>query len=73
MPQSAIRRPRLKDAGTEYYYRRPLGLRETLSAIGVGIGAGLLAFYVVRVLMQRTPLRGPSALDRAGRERTVRP
>lgn len=41
----------------EYYYRRPLTPRELLPAVGVGIGAGLIAFYVARVLLQRTPLR----------------
>lgn len=48
-------RPRLVDA--EYSYRRPLRLREMLPALGVAIGAGLFAFYVARLLLQRTPLR----------------
>ena len=41
---------------TDYYYRRPLTLREHLPAIGVAVGAGLAAFYVARLLIQRTPL-----------------
>lgn len=41
----------------EYTYRRTLGVREILPAIAVGIGAGLLGFYVARLLLQRTPLR----------------
>ena len=40
----------------EYYYRRPLRLHELLPAIGVAVGAGLFAFYVTRILLQRTPL-----------------
>ena len=49
--------PRRRDAYANYYYRRPLGVRELLPAIGVAIGAGLFAFYVTRLLLQRTPLR----------------
>jgi hypothetical protein len=48
-------RPRTTD--TEYSYRRQLGLRELLPAIGMAIGAGLFAYYVTRLLLQRTPLR----------------
>ena len=57
MPQPEKRRPQLLDADAEYSYRRPLRLRELLPAIGIGIGAGLFAFYVTRLLLQRTPLR----------------
>jgi hypothetical protein len=41
----------------EYYYRRPLTPRELVPALGVGVGVGLVAFYVARILLQRTPLR----------------
>ena len=41
---------------TDYYFRRDLTLREHLPAIGVAVGAGIAAFYVVRMLLQRTPL-----------------
>jgi hypothetical protein len=41
----------------EYYYRRPLTPREALPAVGVGIGVGLIAFYVAKILLERTPLR----------------
>ena len=41
----------------EYYYRRPLTPRELLPAVGLGVGAGLVAFYIARVLLERTPLR----------------
>ncbi len=57
MPSSEQPPPRRRDAGAEYYYRRPLRLRELLPAIGVAVGAGLLAFYVMRLLLQRTPLK----------------
>ena len=39
-----------------YYYRRSLGLRELLPAVGIAAGAGLAAFYVARLMLQRTPL-----------------
>jgi hypothetical protein len=41
----------------EYYYRRPLTPRELVPALGVGVGVGLVAFYIARVLLERTPLR----------------
>jgi hypothetical protein len=46
--------PRFAD---EYSYRRPLTPRELLPALGVAVGAGLAAFYVARILLERTPLR----------------
>jgi hypothetical protein len=61
MPTSerpSVRRPdRQRPADVEYSYRRPLRLRELLPAIGLGLGAGLFAFYVTRLLLQRTPLK----------------
>lgn len=39
-----------------YYYRRELSLREMLPALGVGLGVGMAAFYVARLLLQRAPL-----------------
>jgi hypothetical protein len=41
----------------EYHYRRPLTPRELVPALGVGVGVGLVAFYIARVLLERTPLR----------------
>jgi hypothetical protein len=41
----------------EYYYRRSLTPREALPAVGVGIGVGLIAFYLAKILLERTPLR----------------
>lgn len=40
----------------EYTYRRKLKPNEFLPAIGAGIAAGLAGFYVVQLLIQRTPL-----------------
>ena len=39
-----------------YYYRRSLTARDFLMAAGVGIGAGVLAFYLAARFAQRTPL-----------------
>lgn len=63
MPSSEFRPPRPHDADAEYSYRRPLRLREMLPAIGIGIGAGVFAYYVTRLLLQRTPLRRPTPVD----------
>jgi hypothetical protein len=40
----------------EYYYRRQLGAKDLLPAAGVAAAIGLAAFYVVQLLIQRTPL-----------------
>ena len=40
----------------EYYYRRQLGAKDLLPAVGVGVAAGLAGFYLVQLLIQRTPL-----------------
>lgn len=37
-------------------YRRELSLKETLPAVGAGVGAGLAVFYLARLMLQRTPL-----------------
>ena len=36
----------------DYYYRRQLGATDLLPAIGVGIAAGLGAFYLVQLLIR---------------------
>ena len=64
--------PRSTSAESEYYYRRALTVRELLPAIGIGIGAGFAAFYVARVLMQRTPLR-PDRRPKSARPKGVVP
>lgn len=56
---SAPRNPRRSveaGVGAEYYYRRRLTVRELLPAVGIGIGAAAVAFYVAKVLFERTPL-----------------
>ena len=57
------------------YYRRRLGLRELLPAVGIAAGAGLAAFYLARLMLQRTPLlpigeAGPALLRRPAVEKT---
>jgi len=49
----------------EYYYRRRLGAKDLLPAVGVGVAAGLAVFYVVQLLIQRTPLVPQGELTRS--------
>lgn len=39
-----------------YYFRRELEARETLTVAGIAVGAGLAAFYLARMMLQRTPI-----------------
>lgn len=67
---SDVRSSRLPRASTDvdaYVYRRRLTGRELLPAIGAGVAVGLAAFYIARVLLQRTPLRPLSPVERADR------
>jgi hypothetical protein len=48
----------------EYYYRRKLVAKDLAPAVGVGVAAGLALFYVVQLLIQRTPLVPTSKLPR---------
>ena len=48
----------------EYYYRRQLGAKDLLPAVGVGVAVGLAGFYLVQLLIQRTPLVPSEALAR---------
>jgi hypothetical protein len=48
--------PRLTTRLDGYVYRRPLAGRELLPAIGAGVATGLLAFYVAKLFLERTPL-----------------
>lgn len=50
----------------KYDYRRRLTGREQLPAVGIGILAGIAAFYVTRIVLQRTPLR-PELRPRSAR------
>jgi hypothetical protein len=43
-------------AAPQYYFRRRLDLGESLPAIGAGVAAGLVGFYLARLFLQRTPL-----------------
>jgi hypothetical protein len=62
--------PRIESKGSKYYYRRSsLNAGDTLRALGIGVAAGLAAFYLARIALQRTPLiasddapRGPRRL-----------
>src|SRR2546423_15647911 len=49
----------------ESCYRRRLGAKAILPAVGVGVATGLAAFYVVQLLIQRTPLVPQGDLPRA--------
>lgn len=42
--------------GAEFHYRRELGFGDMLPALGAGVALGLAGMYVVRLLLQRTPL-----------------
>ena len=55
----------------EYFYRRSMGLRDIVPAIGVGVSAGLLAFYVAKLFLERTPLRAPEGRVRPGGGRSA--
>ncbi|HMC54402.1 MAG TPA: hypothetical protein VKH19_04465 [Gemmatimonadaceae bacterium] len=57
MPTPEERSSRWSDADDPYYYRRPLPMRELLPAVGIAVGAGLFAFYITRLMLQRTPLK----------------
>lgn len=48
----------------EYYYRRQLGAKDLLPAVGVGVAVGLAGFYLVQLLIQRTPLVPQGELTR---------
>ena len=47
----------------EYYYRRQLGAKDLLPAVGVGVAVGMAGFYLVQLLIQRTPLVPQGALS----------
>jgi hypothetical protein len=67
MPQSEQSPSLRREAPAAYYYRRKLGVRELLPAIGIAIGAGMFAYYVTRLLLQRTPLMVDRTPKVAGR------
>ena len=69
MPTVEHTSPRRRDVDADYYYRRRLGLRDVLPAVGIAIGAGLFAFYIAKLLLQRTPLRVERGAHSSGRLR----
>ena len=52
------RDPRLR-IEPEYSYRRALHGAEWLPAVGVGVAAGVVGFYLAKLLLQRTRLTPP--------------
>ena len=48
--------PRVQLADYDYSYRGSVKARAILPAAGVGIAAGLAAFYLARLYLERTPL-----------------
>lgn len=60
MKNQSDRAPSAASAASEYYYRRPLGARDLLPAVGAGLGValvtGLTVFYVTKLFLERTPL-----------------
>ena len=68
-------RSRPLPATSSYYYRRPLNARELAPAVGVAVATGLAAFYVAKLLLQRTrlePGRGRADATRRPPLRTAR-
>ena len=64
--------PRERVSGGEYFYRRSLSARELLPAIGVGVAAALFAFYVARIVIQRTPLAPELTASRRKSRQSIR-
>jgi hypothetical protein len=54
----------LPDERESYYYRRRLSGRDLLPAVAIGVGVGFAAFYIARLLAQRTPLLAVSEAPR---------
>ena len=53
----AMSAPRTESKGSKYYYRRSsLKGGGLLRALGIGVAAGAAAFYIARIVLQRTPL-----------------
>jgi hypothetical protein len=56
MPTAEKSLPRSRRADVNYSYRRQLSLSELLPAVGIAVGAGFFAYYITRLLLERTPL-----------------
>ena len=64
--QSDPRRAAVVGGDPKYYYRRSLTLRELAPALGAAAVAAAATFYVVKLLIERTPLRAaPAARERS--------
>ena len=64
--QSDPRRAVVVGVDPKYYYRRSLTVRELMPAVGAAAAAAVATFYVVKLLIERTPLRAePAARDRS--------
>ncbi len=64
--------PQPRRAGSDYYYRRSLSAREIVPALAAAVLAGAAAFYVARILAQRTellPQRVPARVPEPPRAR----
>ena len=59
--QSDPRRAVAADVDPRYYYRRSLGVRELMPALGAAAVAALATFYVAKLFLERTPLRADPA------------
>ena len=59
--QSDPRRAVAVGVDPKYYYRRTLTVRELMPALGAAAAAAVATFYVVKLFIERTPLRGGSA------------
>jgi len=60
-------------SGEDYYYRRRLDGRDLWTAAGIAAGAGVAAFYLASLFLQRTPLEAPRSArgGRRGRGRAT--
>jgi|GEM_PF-1636886 hypothetical protein len=69
----AAPQPKRDRSASSYYYRRDLSARELLVPALIGAGIGMAAFYLARIVEQRTPLVPME--DRSGprRDRGTRP
>jgi hypothetical protein len=62
-PMADQSRNRASVPAVAYYYRRSLSRSEVLPAIGAAIGAAAAAFYLARLVLQKTPLVRVPGID----------
>jgi hypothetical protein len=68
--QSDPRRAVAVSVDPKYYYRRSLGVRELMPAIGAAAAAAAATFYVVKLFLERTPLRAEPAVREGSARRS---